>query len=147
MLTNPVDQFTAQYSVVAERLVQGLTYLLLAEELECEGIMLAAGADIVGEEVVLGNLVPFFGVVPVPPGVGDQQSVAIDQGIIDRNDSLVAVPSQGVFLEFLQSSLVEGSGVPLGIGEEPIEAGLIGGLGEFTVDPEHCLGARRLSIP
>src|SRR6516165_3438373 len=28
-LTNPVDQFTAQDSVVAERLVQGLTYLLL----------------------------------------------------------------------------------------------------------------------
>src|SRR5512135_407481 len=138
-LTNPVDQFTAQYSVVAKRLIQSLTYLLLAEEPELEGIVLAAGADIVGEEVVLSNLVSFFGVVPVPPGVGNQQAVAIDQGVINRNDALVAVPRRGIFLELLQSPLVESTDVPVGIGEEPVEAGLIGSVGEFAVDPKHRL--------
>ena len=107
-LTNPVDQLTAQDGMVAERLLQGLAELLLAEEAELQGVMLAAGADVVGEEIVLGDLVPLLCVVPEPPRVGDQQAIAIDQGIIDRNDSLVAVPSGGVFLEFLQSSLVEG---------------------------------------
>src|SRR5271157_4735437 len=53
--------------------------------------------------------------------------------------TLLAVPSRGIFLEFVQSSLVEGSGVPLGIGEEPVEAGLVRGLGEFPVDTEHRL--------
>src|SRR5271157_2012213 len=139
VLANPVDQFTAQYSVVAERLIQGLAYLLLAEESELEGIVLAAGADIVGEEVVLSNLVPFFGVVPEPPGVRNQQAVAIDQGVINRNDALVAVPRRGIFLELLQSPLVESTDVPLGIREESVEAGLIGGLGEFAVDPKHRL--------
>src|SRR5271157_2095868 len=58
------------------------------------------------------------------------------------DDPLVAVPSRGIFLEFVQSSLVEGSGVPLGIGEEPVEAGLVRGLGEFPVDTEHRLTLR-----
>src|SRR5271165_4129531 len=108
-LTYPVDQLTAQHSVVAEGFLQGLAHLLLAEEAELQGIMLAAGADIVSEEVVLSNLVSFFGVVPVPPGVGDQHAITIDQGVVDRDDPLVAVPSRGIFLEFVQSSLVEGS--------------------------------------
>ena len=138
-LAYPVDQFAAQHGVVAEGFLQSLAHLLLAEEPELQGIMLTAGADIVGEEVVLSNLVSFFGVVPVPPGVGDQHAITIDQGVVDRNDPLVAVLSRGIFLEFVQSSLVEGSGVPLGIGEEPVEARLVRGRGEFAVDPEHCL--------
>ena len=101
-LTDPVDQLTAQDRVVAERLLQGLADLLLAEEPELQGIMLAAGADVVGEEVVLGDLVPLLGVVPEPPGVGDQHAIAIDQGIVDGDDPLVAVASGGVLLEFLQ---------------------------------------------
>src|SRR6516162_11057060 len=85
-LTNPVDQLTTQGSMVAELLFQGLADLLLAEQAELQGVMLAAGADVVGEEIVLGDLVPLLRVVPEPPRVGDQHSVAIDQGIIDGND-------------------------------------------------------------
>src|SRR5262245_57423762 len=62
-----------------------------------QGIVFAARADIVGEVVILGDLVPLLRVVPKPPRVGDQHSVAIDQGVIDRDDSLVVKPSRGVF--------------------------------------------------
>ena len=99
-LADPIDQLAAQYGVVAERFFQGLADFLLAEEPELEGIMLAAGADVVGEEVVLGDLVPFLGVVPVPPGVGDQHAIAVDQGVVDGDDPLIAVASRGILLEF-----------------------------------------------
>ena len=99
-LADPVDQLAAQDGVVAERLLQGLADLLLAEEAELQGIVLAAGADVVGEEVVLGDLVPLLGVVPEPAGVGDQQAVAVDQGVVDGDDALVAVAGGGVLLEF-----------------------------------------------
>ena len=73
-LTNPVDQLTAQNGMVAERFLEGLADLLLAEQTELQGVMLATGADVVGEEIVLGDLVPFLSVVPEPPRVGDQQA-------------------------------------------------------------------------
>ena len=94
--------------MVAERFFESLTDFLLAKEAELQRVMLATGADVVGEEVVLSDLV-----------------------------SLLA--SRGVFLEFVEASLVEGVGVPRGVGEEPIERGLVGGLSELAVDPENCL--------
>jgi hypothetical protein len=51
--------------MVTERLLQRLADLLLAEEAELQGIVFAAGADVVDEEVVRGDLVPLLGVVPV----------------------------------------------------------------------------------
>ena len=100
--------------VVAERLLQGLADLLLAEEAELQGIVLAAGADVVGEEVVLGDLVPLLGVVPEPAGVGDQLAVAVDQGVVDGDDALVAVARGRVLLQQFQPSLVERLDVPVG---------------------------------
>ena len=61
--------------MVAERFPHRLADVLLAEEAELQGVMLAAGADVVDEEVVLGDLVPLLGVVPEPAGVGDQLPV------------------------------------------------------------------------
>jgi hypothetical protein len=134
---DPVDQLAAQLGVIAERFLQGLADLLLTEEAELQGIMLAAGADVIGEEIVLGDLVAFFSVVPEPAGIGDHQAVAIDQRVVDGDDALGAVASRGVFLEFVEPSLVEFVDVPGGLGEEPIEAGLVGGVGELLVDAEH----------
>ncbi len=101
--------------------------------------MLAAGADVVGEEVVLGDLVPLLGVVPEPPGVGDQEAVTVDQGVVDGEDPVVAGASRGVFLELVQATPVEGLDVPLRFGEVPVEAGLVRGHGELMVDAEHGL--------
>jgi hypothetical protein len=53
--------------MVAERFLPRLADLLLAEEAEFQGVVLAAGADGVDEEVVLGDLVPLLGMVPILP--------------------------------------------------------------------------------
>ena len=73
------------------------------------------------------------------PASGIKQAVAVDQGVVDGDDALVAVAGRGVLLEFVEATLVERLDVPRGIGEEPIEAGLVGGLGELAVDAEHGL--------
>src|SRR5512135_1360112 len=102
-------------------------------------VVLTTGADVIDEEVVLGDLVPLFGVVPVPSGVGDQQSLPIDQGVVDGDHTLVAGAGGGVLLEPFQSSRVEGLDIPHGLGEEAVEAGLIGGPGELVMDAKDRL--------
>jgi hypothetical protein len=97
---------------------------------------LPLGANVVDEEQILGDLVPLLGVVPEPAGVGDQLTGPVDQGVVDGDDTLVAVARGGVLLELFQSSCVEGCDVPVGVREEAVEAGLVGGLGEFAVDAE-----------
>ena len=46
---------------------------------------------------------------------------------------------EGSFWSSFQSSLVERLDVPVGVGEEAVEAGLVGGLGELAVDAEDGL--------
>ena len=89
--------------MVSERLFQGLADFLLAKEPELQGIVLTAGADVVGEEVVLRDLVTLLGMVPEPPGIGDQQSIAINQGVVDGDDTLLAVSRAGVLLQLFAS--------------------------------------------
>ncbi len=72
--------------------------------------------------------------LPIPPGIRDQCAVPVDQGVIDRDDALVAVAGGGAFLEPLQPPRIECQHVPRGRGEEAIEAGLIGRLGELALD-------------
>ena len=72
--------------------------------------------------------------LPIPPGIRDQCAVPVDQGVIDRDDALVAVAGGGVLLELLQPPRIECQHVPRGRGEEAIEAGLIGRLGELALD-------------
>jgi hypothetical protein len=71
--------------------------------------------------------------------VGDQETVTVDQGIVDGDDSLVAVAGRGVFLKFVETSLIESLDVPYSVGQKPIEAGLVGSLCELTVDSQHGL--------
>ena len=65
-LADPVDQFAAQLRVVLEGLLGGLALLLLAEAAKLQRIVLSAGADVVDEQVVMGDLVAGLGVVPEP---------------------------------------------------------------------------------
>ncbi len=76
---------------------------------------------------------------PSRPGVGDQHAVSLDLGVGDGDDVLVAVSGGQVLLELVQASLIEGPDIPVGIGEESVEAGLVGGGGEFVVDAQEGL--------
>ena len=101
--------------------------------------MLAAGADVVGEEIVVGDLVSLLDVVPEPTGIGDQQAVAVDQSVVDRDHPLLAIAGAGLVLEEFQAALIQGLDVPGGLGQEAIETGLVGGLGEFSMDAQDGL--------
>ncbi len=79
--------------MVAERFLQSFADLLLAKEAEFQGVVLTADADVVDEEVILSDFVPLLGVIPVPTGVGDQQAVPVDQGVVDGDYAVVTVAS------------------------------------------------------
>jgi hypothetical protein len=93
-LVHPIDQILEQLGVVGERNLVRLTLLLLAEAAELQGVVLAGGADVVGDQVVVGDLVAFLGVVPEPADVVDELAVVVDQGVVDGDDPVVAVASQ-----------------------------------------------------
>ena len=66
LLDGPIDQFPEQHIVVVEGRALPLALLPLDEAAELQGVVLAAGADVVDDQVVVGNLVALFGVVPEP---------------------------------------------------------------------------------
>jgi hypothetical protein len=125
--------------MILERDPQGLTQVLLLEAAEVQGVVLARGTDVVDDQVVVGDLVALLGVVPEPAGVLDQLADMIDEGVVDGDDALGAVARGGLLLQEGQAALIELSDVPVGLGEEAVEAGLVGGLGELAVDATDVL--------
>src|SRR3989304_1444484 len=69
--------------------------------------MLAAGANVVDEQVVMGDLVAVLGVVPKPAHVLDELAVVVDEGVVQRNHPLVAVARGRVPLQQFQPPLVQ----------------------------------------
>ena len=85
-LADPIDQLLAQDGVVFEGDLPARTIVLLLKAAELQRIVLAVGADIVDEEIVVSDLVTFLGVVPEPTGIFDQFPGMVDQRIVNRND-------------------------------------------------------------
>src|SRR5215470_15011248 len=82
----------------------------------------------------MGNLVALLGMVPEPPGVRDRFAVVVDERIVDRDDPVFAIPGGRALLQEVEAAVVQPLHVPVGVGEEAVEARGIGGLGEFPVD-------------
>ena len=140
-LAHPIDQLAEQLRVVLERLAGGLALLALLEAAELQRIMLAAGANVIDEQVVVGDLVALLGVVPKPAHVLDELAVVVDQRVVDGDHALVAVAGAGILLQFLQSPFVQRLLVPVDLREEAIQARLIGRLDELAVDAGHGLAS------
>ena len=64
LVTHPIDQLLAQGGGVLERDPYHLTKVLLLEAAESEWVVLAGGADVVGDQVVVGDLVTLLGMIP-----------------------------------------------------------------------------------
>ncbi len=47
--------------------------------------MLARGADVVGNQVIMGDHMPLVGVVPQPADILDQLPVMVDQRVVQGN--------------------------------------------------------------
>jgi len=110
------------------------TGVLLLKATEVQRIVFVAGANVIDEEVVVGDQVTLIGMVPEPAGICDQFALVIDEDVIDGDDALVAVAGAGVGLKKLQAALVDLLHVPTGLGKEAVEAGLVTGLSELPVN-------------
>src|SRR6266567_2228004 len=117
-----------------ERDLQRLTQVLFLEAAEVQGVVFAAGADVVDDQIVVGDLVALLGMVPEPTDVLDQLAAVVDERVVDGEDALGAVAGGRVLLEEVKAALVELADFPVGVGEEAVEAGLVGGLGKLPVD-------------
>src|SRR5262245_43959521 len=80
--------------------------------------------------------------VPEPADIGNQLAAVVDQGVVDGDDALGAIAGGGLLLQQGEAALVELTDIPVGVGEEAVEAGLVGGLGEFAVDATDVLAFR-----
>src|SRR3712207_6771118 len=99
-----------------------------------ERVVLARGANVVGDQVVVGDLVPLRGVIPEPADVVDELACVVDQGVVHGDGAVVAVAGVGVPLQQVQTPLVEGLHIPGFEVDEAVEAGRVGGAGELGVD-------------
>src|SRR3712207_9000388 len=60
-----------------------------------ERVVLARGANVVGDQVVVGDLVPLRGVIPEPADVVDELACVVDQGVVHGDGAVVAVAGVG----------------------------------------------------
>ena len=90
-LAYPIDQLATELGMIEEFLSGGLALLPLAEAAEFQGIVLPAGAHVVGEQIIVGDFVSLIGVIPEPSCVFDVLSVVVDQHVVDGNDPAVVV--------------------------------------------------------
>ncbi len=96
--------------------------------------MLAAGTDIVDEQIIVGDLVAALGVVPEPADILDELAVMVDEHVVDGDHALIRVLGGGILLQQFEPPGIERLRIPLDLGEKPIQAGLVGGVGELAVD-------------
>jgi len=136
-IADPVDQLTEEHAVIFKRLAVFFALLAFLEASEFQRVMLAAGTDVIDEQIVVGDLVAVFGVIPEPTHVVDQLAFVIDQHVVDGDHALVAIARRVIALQDFQTPFVELLLVPDHVGEEPVKARLIGGVGELTVDGRH----------
>src|SRR5262245_48422245 len=92
MVVNPIDQIAGQHRVIPEGDLQAITQILFLEAVKIQGIMFATGADVIDKDIVVGDLIAVFGVIPKPTGVLDVLTVVVDEDVIDRDDPLFTVP-------------------------------------------------------
>ena len=140
VMHDPIDQFAEQDVVIAKVLGLLDTPLPLDESTKLQRVVLAGSADVIDDQVVVGDLVTLLGVIPEPTDILDELAVVIDEGIVNGDDSLRAVRRGRVFLQPSEPSLIELLGVPEPVSRNPaVQARLIGGDGELTVDAGNVL--------
>ena len=141
-LADPIDQLATEFGVVEEFLAGGLALFPFAEATKFQGIVLSAGTHVVGEQIIVGNLVPLVGVIPEPSCILDVLSVVVDQNVVDGNHTAIRILRAGIPLQPFQPSFVECLRVPIHLGQEFVEAGLVGSLGKFPIDPQDRFSLR-----
>jgi hypothetical protein len=131
---HPIDQFDAQVGMRVEVRLTLLALLTLAKTAEVQWIVLAAGMNVVGEQVIVGNQVAFVSMIPEPASVFNQLAIMVDQGVINRDDAILTIAGGRIALQPLQAMGIDALDIPRGLGQEAVEAGLVGGCGKLARD-------------
>jgi len=101
--------------------------------------MFAGGTDVIGDDIVMGDLVPLFGMIPEVADILDVFAVVVDQGVVNGNDALRTVAGVGAFLKPGQTFPIERFFIPVGLSDPAIQAGLVGGHGKFPINGRDIL--------
>src|SRR6266508_2196866 len=134
LLDHPIDQLLAEYGVILEGLACGDATLLLTKAPKLQRVVLEGGADIVGDQVIVGDQMALVGMIPEPAGIFNQLAVMVDQGIINRDHAVRGVVGGRVALQPFEAPLVERLFIPVDLGDPAVQTGLVGRDRKLSVD-------------
>ncbi len=83
LLNDPIDQLFAEYGVILEGLACRDAALLLTKPPKLQRVVLEGGADIVSDQVIVGDQMALVGMIPEPAGIFNQFAVMVDQRYVD----------------------------------------------------------------
>src|SRR5690606_7415201 len=138
-LADPVDQLAEQHTMILEGFASRFALLALLEAAELQRVVLAAFGDVIGEQIIVGDLVTLFGVIPEPTDVLDQLAVMVNQHVIDGDHATLRVAGRRVLLQQRQPLGIQFVNIPASAGQKAIETRLVGGLHELGIDTAHAL--------
>jgi len=136
-LARPVDQLAKKLRVVEKLLAGYVALVAFSEAAKFQWVMFPAGTDVVGDQVVVSQLVPSLGMIPKPADVFDEFAVVVDQYVIDGDYATVAVSCAGVLLQPSEPMTIKLAFVPRHFREETVQTGLIRGHGKLAIDATH----------
>ena len=101
--------------------------ITLFETAKLQWIVFSVGAYVVGKQIIMGDFVPLFSMLPVPADVLDQLAIAVNEHIVQRDHTLFVITGRRIGLHPLQSTLVECFHIPI----DTRETRLIGGVSKL----------------
>lgn len=108
---DPINELLGQGRMVLEWMLV-ITLFALAKAPKVEWVVLAGRIDVVDEQIVVGNQVALIGMIPKPANIVDQFAIVVDQGVINRDDAVLAIAGGWVVLEPFQALLIQALRLP-----------------------------------
>lgn len=91
----------------------GLALILLDKPSEFQRIMFVRCTDVIGDEIIVSDFVPAFGVVPEVTDILDVLAAVVDQHVVDGNNPMLGITSRAILLQPLQPKPVEFRHIPI----------------------------------
>ena len=126
LLDHPIDQLFAEHGVILEGVACGDAGLLLAKAAELQWVMLERGADVVGDQVIMGDPMTRLGMIPEPADILNQLAAVVDLRVINGDHSMRGVVGGGVALQQIEAPLVQRLFIPIDLRDPAVQARLIG---------------------
>jgi hypothetical protein len=140
--THFIDELSKQDAVIFERFTGCLALFAFLEPTKMQGKMLPVAADVIGKQIVVGNLMAILRMIPEPTDILDEFSVVVDQHVINGDNALIMIPSAGLLLQEFKTLLVQRLNIPIACCQESVEARLVSRFDKLGIDAAHRLVLR-----